>query len=511
MVRFLVPISVHTKNRNTNTNFVSKKHQCLTLLNLCSSLRHLLQVHAQIQVSGLQEDAYLVRELVHFCSLSPWKNLGYAQSLLDRSVSSTPVSWNIVIRGYAASDTPRKAMWVFLRMRREGLSPNKLTYPFLLKACASCLALEEGKQIHVDVIKHGLDDDVYVNNNLVHFYGSCKKILDARKVFDGMFVRSLVSWNAIMTAFVENSWLVDAIGYFVKIRDTEFEPDETTMVIMLSLCAEMGNLSLGRWIHSRMVEGGMTLNCQLGTALVDMYAKSGAVDYARRVFDIMDEKNVWTWSAMILGLAQHGFANEGLELFSRMMRNSPIRPNYVTFLGVLCACSHAGLVDDGFRYFHEMEHKHGIKPVMIHYGAMVDILGRAGRLKEAYNFIVNLPIKPDPVVWRTLLSACSIHDIKDTDGVADKVRKRLLEQEPRRSGNLVMAANMYADAGMWEKAAKLRRVIRDGGLKKTGGESYLEFGGSIHRFFSGFSSQDDHELIYHLLDALNLHMKIVNS
>ncbi|KAF2316155.1 hypothetical protein GH714_041493 [Hevea brasiliensis] len=321
-------------------------------------------------------------------------------------------SLKLLDRGYAATNTPREAIWVFHRMRKQGIRPNNLTFPFLLKACSTCFAIKEGKQVHLDLIKHGLDCDVYVNNNLVHFYGSCKKILDACKVFDQMCVRTVVSWNAVITSCVESLWMGDAIGYFVKMMDFGFEPDETTMVLMLAVCAEMGNLSLGRWIHSQVIQRGLVLNYQLGTALVDMYAKSGAICYARLVFDRVKEKNVWTWSAMILGLAQHGFAKEGLELFLEMMTSSSIRPNYVTFLGVLCACSHAGLVDDGFQYFHEMEHRYKIKPMMVHYGAMVDILGRAGRLKEAYDFIMSMPFQPDPIVWRTLLSACNVHDVK---------------------------------------------------------------------------------------------------
>ena len=201
----------------------------------------------------------------------------------------------------------------------------------------------------------------------------------ACRVFDEISVRTIVSWNAVITACVENRGLDNGTGYFVKMRDAGFEPDETTMVVMLSACVGLGNLSLGRWVHSLVIVRGMVLNRQLGTALVDMYAKSGDVNYAWLVSDRMEEGNVWTWSAMILGLAQHGFANEALDLFRKMMKNSSISPNYVTFLGALCACSHAGLLNDGYKYFHDMEHVHRIKPLMIHYGAMVDILGRAGQ------------------------------------------------------------------------------------------------------------------------------------
>lgn len=370
-------------------------------------------------------------------------------------------------------------------------------------------ALKEGRQVHVDVVKLGLDCDVYVQNNLVHFYGACKKIKDALRVFDEMSERTVVSWNAVLTACVYNLRLNDGIEYFVKMRDCGFEPDETTMVVVLNASSELGNLSLGRWVHSYVIVRGLLLNCQFGTALVDMYAKSGALGYARLVFDRMEERNVWTWSAMILGLAQHGSANEALELFPKML-NSSIRPNYVTFLGVLCACSHAGLVDDGYRYFHDMEHVYGITPMMIHYGAMVDILGRSGRLNEAYNFMKSMPFEPDPIVCRTLLSACSTHGVNDEQGVGNKVRDKLLELEPSRSGNFVMVANFFAETGMWDKAANLRKVMKEKRMKKRAGESSVELGGSIHKFFSGHDSQSDHEDIYRILDILRLHMKLVD-
>lgn len=212
---------------------------------------------------------------------------------------------------------------------------------------------------------------------------------------------------------------------------------------------------------------------------------------------------------MILGLAQHGFAKDSMQLFSKM-KNSSMCPNYVTFIGVLCACSHAGLVDEGYQYFHDMEHLHGIKPMMVHYGAMVDILGRAGRLSEAYTFIMNMPIEPGPVVWRTLLSACNNHEVKDDDGIGDRVRQRLLELEPRRSENLVIVANMYAETGMWEKAANIRRQMKNGRMKKSAGESWIELDGSIHSFFSGYDSVTDYEDIYKLLHLLKLHMKMTS-
>ncbi|XP_027352902.1 pentatricopeptide repeat-containing protein At2g36730 [Abrus precatorius] len=493
-----------------NTKYLSKKHQCLSLLNSCCSIKQLYQIQSQIHLFGLYKDTYLLSELVYLCSLSLFKNLCHARALVYHSSNPSPISWNILIRGYATTDSPIEAFWVFRKMREGGAMPNKLTFPFLLKCCAMASALGEGMQVHADAVKWGLDSDVYVGNNLINFYGGCKKILYAKKKFDEMPERSIVSWNSVMTACVENVWLRDGIEYFLRMRGCGFEPDETTMVLLLSVCAELGYLTLGNWVHSQLVLRGMVLNCQLGTALVDMYAKSGALGYATLVFKRMEERNVWTWSAMILGLAQHGFAEEALAVFSMMNDDHDICPNYVTYLGVLCACSHAGLVDEGYQYLHDMECVHGIKPMMMHYGAMVDILGRAGLLREAYDYIQSIPIEPDPVVWRTLLSACTVHDVHDHTGIGERVRKRLLQMEPRRGGNLVIVANMYAEVGMWEEAANVRRVMRDGGMKKMAGESCVDLGGSMYRFFAGYDSRPDLMPVYHLLDGLKLHLKMVN-
>ncbi|CAA7042104.1 unnamed protein product [Microthlaspi erraticum] len=484
-----------------SSSFKSKKHQCLVLLKLCSSIKHLLQIHGQINVSALKADSFIISELVRVSSLSKSKDLTFARTLLLHSSDSTPSTWNMLSRGYSSSDSPVESIWVYSEMKRRRITPNKLTFPFLLKACASFSGLTAGRQIQVEVLKHGFDSDVYVGNNLIHLYGTCKKTSDARKVFDEMTERNSVSWNSIMTALVENAKFYLAIECFVEMICEKFCPDETTMVVLLSACAE--NLSLGKLVHSQVMVRELELNCRLGTALVDMYAKSGGLDYARFVFERMYERNVWTWSAMIVGLAQNGFAEEALGLFSKM---TSVRANYVTFLGVLCACSHAGLVEDGYRYFKEMERTHKIKPMMIHYGAMVDILGRAGRLNEAYEFIKRMPFEPDAVVWRTLLSACSVHHDEDEDGIGERVKKRLIELEPKRSGNLVIVANRFAEARMWEEAAEVRRVMKESKVKKIAGESCLEMGGCVYRFFSGYDPRPDYVSMYELLDLFKSHL-----
>ncbi|MCD7459873.1 hypothetical protein HAX54_042161 [Datura stramonium] len=259
---------------------------------------------------GLSQQNCIVLKIVNFFAYhTPINSSSYASLVIKQSHNSSNSWWNILIKNYATGNncSHSEAIRLFVEMRRFRAASDEFTYPFLFKACSSFLGLKEGKQIHGDAIKIGICNNVYVQNTLIHFYGSCKKIVDAYK---------------------------------------------TTMVL-LSACAELGDLSLGNGFIV-MIEQGM-------------------FDY---------ERNVWTWSAMILGLAQHGFVAQALELFWKM-KDCSVRPNYVSFLGVLCACSHVGMVEEGHRLFQEMESVHRIKPMMAHYGAMVDILSRAGRLKEA--------------------------------------------------------------------------------------------------------------------------------
>ncbi|XP_076954246.1 pentatricopeptide repeat-containing protein At2g36730-like [Bidens hawaiensis] len=440
-----------------------------------------------------------------FCTTIHYSCLTY---VIRHSEHSNPSSWNTT-KINNNRDSERQTILIFKQTRCSGIKSVELTYASLFKACASLLALEEGRQIHVDCFKHGLDPDVYVRNTMIHFYGSCKKIIDARKVFDEMPHTNVVSWNTIISTFFRVSWFYESVEYFMKMRDVNIEPNGTTLVVMLSVCAELGNLTFGKCVHSRIILKRLELDCRLGTALVNMYAKCGALNYARLVFDKMPERNVWTWSAMIQGLAQHGVAKHAIALFNEM-KNTSIQPNHVTFLGVICACSHAGYVEDGYRFFKEMKHVYGIKPRLTHYGAMVDVLGRTGHLIEAHNFILKMPIEPDPTVWRALLSACSVHSASDFDGIGEKVQKKLLELEPRWSPNLVMVANKYAEVCKWEDAARLRKSMRFKRLKKIAGESCIEVNGSTFRLLSGHDSHATCVDIYSLLDGLSLNMKINN-
>ncbi|OEL25259.1 Pentatricopeptide repeat-containing protein [Dichanthelium oligosanthes] len=473
------------------------------------TVRHLRQIHGHLVTSG-RVDSLGPALLRHIVSLpSPHLHLPFAHRLL-LSLPSPPLDlFNHLLPPLASSPDPSAGARLFVRLRRGGLRPDAHTLPHVLKALARLApgSLPLVSCTHVEAIKSGLAlAVVYVPNALMSAYSACGHLGHAMQVFDEMPRRTVVSWNTTLTACADNDHHHRCAGMFAEMVEAGIEPDHTTFLVMLSAAAELGNLALGKWAHGQIVARRLDMTLQVGTAAVNMYAKCGAVSYASRLFGRMTARNVWTWSAMIVGFSQNGMAREALELFDKM-KDASIAPNYVTFLGLLCACSHAGLIDEGRRFFHEMQHVYGIKPMMTHYSAMVDVLGRNGRLQEAYEFVMDMPVKADPVVWRTLLNSCQLHSSKDCIDIVDKVQKRLLELEPRRSGNYVMVANIYSDIGSWDKAAMARRVMREGGMKKMAGESCVEIGGRFQRFISGDDSCPGFDGAYRILHELNINMR----
>lgn len=474
-----------------------------------STGRHLRQIHAHLVTSGHLSS--LGPTLLHrLISLHPpHLQLAYAHRLL-LSIPSPPLDlFNLLLPPLASSPDPAAAAGLYIHLRRRGLGPDAHTLPHVLKALArlgpGCLPLVACT--HAEAVKTGLARAVvYVPNALMSAYSACGHLHRAMQVFDEMPRWTVVSWNTVLTACADNGRHDWCAGMFVNMLEAGSVPNQTTFVVMLTAAAELGNLALGKWAHGQVLTRRIDMTLQLGTAVVNMYTKCGEVSYASCLFENMAARNVWTWSAMIMGYSQNGMVREALELFDRM-KDASVAPNYVTFLGLLCGCSHAGLVNEGRKFFHEMEHVYGIKPMMTHYSAMVDVLGRNGLLQEAFEFVVDMPVEADTVVWRTLLSACQLHSSKDCIGIVDKVQKRLLELEPRRSGNHVMVANIYSDIGLWDKAAMARRVMREGGMKKMAGESCVEVGGRIRRFISGDESCPGLGGVYRVLHELNINMR----
>lgn len=330
----------------------------------------------------------------------------------------------------------------------------------------------------------------------------------ARMLFDRMPVRNVISWSCMLNGYVKCGQCKEALALFREMQRLEVEdvrPNEFTMSVVLSACGQLGALEHGKWAHAYIGRCGMEVDVILGTSLIDMYAKCGSIDRARWVFNSLGpSKDVMVWSTMISALAMHGHSEECFGLFSAMMNNG-VRPNAVTFVGVLCACVHAGLVNEGKEYFKKMSMEFGIAPLIQHYGCMVDLYGRAGLIDEARDIVNSMPMEPDVLVWGALLSGSRMHGDLETCELAIK---KLIELEPTNSGAYVLLSNVYAKVGKWKDVRQLRDLMEAKGIRKVPGCSLVEVGGVIHEFFVGDESHPETREIYMMLEEIMNRLKL---
>ncbi|MCL7023526.1 hypothetical protein MKW94_006026 [Papaver nudicaule] len=454
----------------------------LNLLKNCNSMTQLKQIHAQAlrtTTPNHPDTLYLYSRIMHFSAFS---DLHYSSRLLPQIHQPNSFIGNTLIRAYAwSSHLKDHSISMYQRMLIEGcVAPDKHTFPFVLKAWAFVSALSEGEQIH--------------GNSLIHFYVSCGCLDLSVKVFEEMPDRNLVSWNAIIDGFVQSGEFVASLRMFVEMQDL-FEPDGFTMQSLVSACGGLGALSLGMWVHAYMVR-----NCDfvvkndvlMNNSLVDMYCKCGSVEMARQVFDGMNKRDVNSWNSMILGFAMHGEVKDALEAFDVInpINFQHIMPNSITFIGVLSACNHGGMVRDGKKYFDLMVDVYKIEPRLEHYGCMVDLLARNGLINEALDLVSSMPIKPDVVIWRSLLDACCKRnvDIELTESVA----KQAIESE-----------DQDVSIGLVRRLMSEKRIIKEPGC------SSIELEGEFHRFLSGDTSHPHTKEIYQTLDVIEQRLRDV--
>ncbi|KAJ4712936.1 Pentatricopeptide repeat-containing protein [Melia azedarach] len=330
-------------------------------------------------------------------------------------------------------------------------------------ACGQLGSLVLGQQMHCSTVKHGLESHTFVRTSLIHMYGMVKDVAKATQLFEEITKPELVAWNTIIDCHICCGKSKEALDLSLKMLRSGIKPDEATLLATLSACSALGSLDFGRGVHSCIGKTSIRHITSVNNSLIDMYAKCGAVEEAYQTFNNMKSKNIISWNTMILGLAAHGHANEALALFQKVLQESFEKPNDITFLGVLCACSHGGMVDEGRRYFDMMIKDYHIKPNVKHYGGMVDILGRAGLVEEAYQLIMSMPMECNAIVWRTLLAACRLHGNVQ---LGEKVRKHLFVLEPNHSSDYVLLANMYASVGQWNEVLRVRKSMQNKGVEK---------------------------------------------
>ncbi|KAK4280934.1 hypothetical protein QN277_012486 [Acacia crassicarpa] len=375
-----------------------------------------------------------------------------------------PFHWNNIIRSYTRLEFPVKAIHIHVAMLRAGTLPDCYTLPIVLKAVCQSYAFEVGQQIHSMGIKLGLQSNEFCESGFLNLYCKAGEFDSAHKLFDENPNRKLGSWNAIIGGLSQAGLAKEAIDKFVEMMRNGFVPDGVTMVSVTSACGSLGDLVMALQFHKCVlqVKPADRTEILLYNSLIDMYGKCGRMDLAFRVFETMEERNVSSWTSMIVGYAVHGHVEEALECF-QSMREARVKPNHVTFVGVLSACVHGGTVEEGRYYFDMMRNVYGITPRLQHYGCMVDLLGRAGLLNESRKMVEEMPMKPNTVVWGCLLGACEKYGNVD---MAEWVAKHLQELEPWNDGAFVVLSNIYANKGMWKQVEHVRSVMKQSRLAK---------------------------------------------
>lgn len=336
-------------------------------------------------------------------------------------------------------------------------------------------------------------------------YTECRDVDGARKVFDSVQSPCVVTYNSMITGYARASQPNEALSMFREMQARDLVPNAVTMLSVLSSCALLGALDLGKWVHEYVKKNGFNRFVKVNTALIDMYAKCGSLEDAVSVFREMEFRDTQAWSAIIMAYGIHGCSSEAISMY-REMKTAQVPPDEITFLGLLYACGQTGLIEEGYKFFHSMRNEFGISPGVKHYGCMVDLLGRAGRLEEAYTFINDLPVKPTPILWRTLLSACSSHDNVE---MGKRVIKQIFELDSSHGGDYVIFSNMCARSGKWDEVDQMRKLMSHQGAVKVPGCSSIELDNEVHEFFSGDGVRSVSTDLHHSTDELFKELKLV--
>lgn len=479
----------------------------LYLLQTTKCVAEVKQIHCHAFIVGLlPEEEYLQNSLTkryidNGC-------FGPARQVFDEMLNRDVVSYNIMIVGFGKMGDILGALELFHHMVSYGLEPDDITMLGLLLSCGQLGEAKLGKSVHAQIEKSSGPSNLILYNALLDMYVKCNELKLARRVFDVQLekdtvswntmiagyakvgelelacevfnqlpTRDIVSWNSLISGYVQKGDYVMVKILFTRTFAENVKPDKVTMVNLISAVAEIGALDQGRWIHGLAVKMQTIIDAFLGSTLIDMYCKCGSIERASIVFKQISKKDVRTWTTMITGLAFHGYGRKALELFSNMQPET--KPNDVTFISVLTACSHSGFVDEGLKIFHNMKKVYSIEPGVEHYGCLVDLLCRSGRLLDAIDVIENMPMEPSQSVWGAVLSACR------TQGnmkLAERALTELLKLEPEKEGGYILLSNIYATCGRWSYSDNIREVMNSRGVKKIAGCSSVAVDGIVHEF-----------------------------
>lgn len=481
-------------------------------------MNQIKQIHAKIITSACSTRAFFVDSLIH-CYLHI-NDLSSARILFNQYPLPSPSTllWNIMIRAYSKIQFSQEPISIFHRMISSNdplfrVLPDDYTFTFVITSCAHQMSVLYGEIVHGMVMKTGYEKNLFVGNSLINMYAGFEKMDNAHKVFTEMSARDVfswtslvcgyaknrqmnsasrifwemperneVSWTVMISGFVGNGRYVEALQYFRQMLGGDdnklIRPNEAVLVCTLSACAHLGALDQGNWIRAYIDKNDIFLRSNIYTALLDMYAKCGRINCAKRVFYEIPQPDVHNFTSFINGLSIHGLGRDALCVFDQMLAKN-VKPNEVTILGILNGCSHSGLVEEGSAIFTSMESDFGIVPDIQHYGCYIDLLGRAGYLEKAFTVVKTMPMKPDLVIWRALLNACKIHQNAD---LGEQIINHMKQLEPcGRSGGEVLLSNLYASLGKWERVTEVRKMEQRGNHSDIGA-SWIEVNGAVHEF-----------------------------
>lgn len=460
-----------------------------------------VQVHGCVVRDGFGANLFVQSALVDM--YAKCGDLASARKELESMAIDHVVSWNAMILGCVRHGFADTALSLFKEMLARDIEIDNFTYPSVLNSLAFTKDVKNGKSIHCLVIKSGYHNYKLVSNALVDMYAKQEELIYAKEVFNGIADKDVISWTSLVTGCAHNGRHEESLKLFCEMISAEIAPDQIIFASVLSSCADLVVLEFGQQIHANYIKSGLGKSVSVDNSLITMYENCGCLEDADRVFNSMHARNVMTWTARIIGYAQNGKGQESVKLYDNMLADG-IKPDFIAFIGLLFACSHAGLVELGRSYFESMTKVYGIKPGPYHYACMIDLLGRSGKMQEAINLLSEMDVEPDATVWKALLSACGVHGNID---LAEKAATMLFELEPQDAAPYVMLSNIYSAAGKWEDSSKTRRLMKAKGVHKQPSYSWMEMNGAVHKFLSEDRNHPKADEIYSKVDDVLMSIK----
>ena len=427
-----------------------------------------------------------------------------AKKLFDEMPERNVATWNAMVTGLTKFEMNEESLFLFSRMNELGFMPDEYSLGSVLRGCAHLRSLFAGQQVHAYAMKCGFEFNLVVGCSLAHMYTKAGSLSDGERVIRLMPDCNVVAWNTLMAGKAQNGYFEGVMDQYCMMKMAGFRPDKITFVTVISSCSELATLGQGKQIHAEAIKAGASSIVDIVSSLVSMYSRCGCLQDSIKAFSEGKERDIVLWSSMIAAYGFHGQGEEAIKLFNEMQQEN-LPGNEVTFLSLLYACSHCGLKDKGLDFFDLMVQKYGLKARLEHYTCVVDLLGRCGCLEEAEAMIRSMPVRPDAIIWKTLLSACKIH--KNAE-MARRVAKEVLRIDPQDSASYVLLANIHASANRWQDVSEVRKAMRDKMVKKEPGISWVEVKNQVHQFRMGDESHPKFMEINRYLDELTSEMKM---